>query len=265
MSHHPSPNMPESLAERAAEGRIPARRVWGMLGLRSLLFFSLLLLSALAYRLAGDESPVRSASAWWLWYLTIANIACIVLLVRYGRREGIRLRDLYFFDPSTWKGDVLWFLLATAVSAALVQAPVTLLAKALWGDAGTPNRMLLQPLPVPAIYPLFLLLPITQALAELPTYWGYVAPRLRAAGMNRWVTIGVVGSVLSLQHMFLSFQPDGRYALWLAVKFLPFALWTGVVVDRRPSILPYLMVLHLLLDASLPVLTLLVSRGMILP
>lgn len=57
---------------------------------------------------------------------------------------------------------------------------------------------------------------------------------------------------------------DWRYDLWLAVKFLPFALWTGYVVDRRPTALPYLMGLHFLIDVSLPVVVLMVSRGMAL-
>ena len=79
---------------------------------------------------------------------------------------------------------------------------------------------------------------------------------------GRWTVIGLVGVVLSLQHLFFSFRLDWRFDLWLAVRFLPFALWTGYVVDRRPTSLPYLMLLHFLIDATLPVLLLLVSRGM---
>lgn len=183
-------------------------------------------------------------------------------MARFGRMEGVRLRDMYFINRSTWKGDLLWFLLAGIVSVVVAMPPGTLLAQALWGDASYPNNLLFQPLPLWAIYPLFVLMPVTQALAELPVYWGYAAPRLRAAGMNRWLVIGIVGFVLSIQHMFFSFQWDWRYNLWLAVKFLPFALWTGVVMDRRPTTLPYLMALHFLLDASLPLLALMVSQGL---
>jgi hypothetical protein len=63
-------------------------------------------------------------------------------------------------------------------------------------------------------------------------------------------------------YMFFAFQLDWRHDLWLAVKFLPFALWTGFIVDRRPTTLPYLMGVHFALDASLPLLTFLVSNGM---
>jgi hypothetical protein len=104
-------------------------------------------------------------------------------------------------------------------------------------------------------------MPTIHALAELPTYWGYVAPRLRAWGLNRWLVIALVGSFLSIQHMFFALQWNWQYDLWLAVKFLPFALWTGIVVDRRPTALPYLMAAHFLLDASLPYIVLSVSTA----
>ena len=140
--------------------------------------------------------------------------------------------------------------------------PGTVLASVLWGDASHPNALLFQALPLAAVYPLFVLVPLTQAFAELPICWGYVAARLRAGGMGRVAAVALVGAVLSVQHMFFAFQLDWRYDLWLAVKFLPFALWIGFLVDRRPTVLPYLMGLHLLLDASLPPLLLMVSKGM---
>lgn len=255
------PNAPEALAPLAAEGRIPAGRVWGMLALRPAVSFALLLATAGALAIAGREAAVQASAAWWLWFVTATNVVCIVAMRYFGRREGVRLRDIYFASRATWKGDVAWSLGAFAVTAVVAMLPGTLLAGVLWRDPATPNPMLFQALPLWAVYPLFVLMPTTHAMAELPTYWGYVAPRLRALGANRWFVIVVVGTVLSLQHMFFSFQLDWRYDLWLALKFLPFALWTGFVVDRRPTTLPYLMGAHLLLDSTLPLLTLMVSMG----
>lgn len=245
-----------------AERRLPPRRVWGMLALRSVTSFSLLLVLATLFARLGRPEPVAASSAWWLWFVTAANLASIALMARFARLEGLRLRDVFFVDRSTWRADLVWagvFLLGTVVVA---MPPGMALAWLLWGDANHPNGLLIQPLPLLAVYPLLLLMPVTQALAELPIYLGYVAPRLRAFGYGRWTVIGLVGAVLSLQHLFFSFRLDGRYDLWLAVKFLPFALWTGYVVDRRPTALPYLMAVHFLIDVTLPVLVLLVSRGM---
>ncbi len=258
-------NSPESLRPKIERGVIPARRIWGMLLIRSLLPFAMLLLFAAAYRFSGSNSAIAGASAWWLWFVTIVNIVCIALMLSFSRLEGLRLRELFFLNRLTWKGDLLWLLLAIAGIAVFALLPGNLLARMFWGDPAYPNALLFRPIPLFAIYPLFLLMPVTQALAELPTYWGYVAPRLRASGLQRWLVIAVVGLMLSLQHLFFSFQLDWRYDLWLALKYLPFALWTGFIIDRRPTSLPYLMFVHLLMDSSLPVFTLLVSKGLPLP
>jgi len=249
-------NLPGSIALRAGSKGIPRTRIFGMLALRSALSFSLLLLLAYVFYLAGEKDPVTISAAWWLWFITVTNLVCLFLLYRFSQLEGLKLSDIFYLNRSTWKGDLRWTLIAFLGMAPLALPPGILLAQALWGDPLYPNTLLIQPVPKAAVYPLFLLMPVSQALAELPVYWGYVAPRLRALGLNRVVVILVVGSVLSLQHMFFSFQPDWKYCLWLAVKFFPFALWTGFIVDRRPTALPYLMGLHFLMDATLPYLVL---------
>ncbi len=241
--------------------KTPIKHVWLMLALRSALSFAMLLAVAAAYAAKGSDKPFAASSAWWLWFVTIVNTACIYLMARFGKREGLRLRDIYNVNRTTWKGDLLWLVGAFVGTAVVAQLPGNLIAKAFWGTADVPNSMLFGPLPLFAVYPLFILMPISHALAELPTYWGYVAPRLKSAGMNRWVVILIVGLVLSLQHLCFSFQPDLKYALWLALKFLPFTLFTGYVIDKRPTLLPYMMVVHMLLDALLPYLVLIVSQG----
>ena len=182
-------------------------------------------------------------------------------MVRFGRSEGLRLRDIYYVAGRRGRATSRWTL-SPRRHGDLAQPPGTLLAQALWGDAVYPNPMLFQPLPLLAVYPLFLLMPTTHALRRAADVLGI---RRAAAARLRDEPVGsssrIVGAVLSVQHMFFSFQLDWRYDLWLAVKFLPFALWTGFIVDRRPTTLPYLMGGHFLLDSLLPVLVLMVSRG----
>jgi len=261
MTEETSHNLPELLQPKIESKIIPLPRVWAMLALRSGLSFILLLLTALLLSRLGSQSAIDDASAWWLWFVTITNIVCILLLAFLAKREGMRLRDLYYVNGNSWKRDLAWFAVALAGTAVFAMLPGNLLATLLLGKGVSPNSLLIRPLPLAAIFPLFLLMPVTQGLAELPIYWGYVAPRLRAAGMKKWLVICVVGLALSLQHLFFSFQLNWQYDLWLALKFLPFALWTGFIIERRPSVLPYMMALHLLMDSSLPVLTLLVSQG----
>lgn len=255
------PNSPERLAPLIADGTIPRSRIWLMLALRSTVSFALLLAVAGIMASTGRQDAVRSSAAWWLWYVTITNMLSVYLMARFARAEGMRLRDIYYARRDTWKGDLAWLVVGLVVTAIVAQVPGTWLAGLLWEDPATPNGMLFQALPLLAVYPLFVLMPTIHAFAELPVYWGYVAPRLRAGGMKWWAAIVLVGAFLSVQHMFFSFQLDWRYALWLAVKFLPFALWTGYLIYRRPTVLPYMMAMHFALDALLPLLVLMVSQG----
>ncbi len=238
-------------------------RVWTMLALRSGISFACLLLVAGLYAWRGSGTPFADSAAWWLWYITLANFATIFGLVYGAKAEGLRLRDIYRLSPSTWKVDLLWMVGSFLAMALVAQAPGDALAWLLWGSSSVPNSMLIAPLPVVAIYPLFILFPISHGLAELPLYWGYVAPRLRTLGMSRIRVVLVVAAVLSVQHLFLSFQPDWRYCTWLGLKFFPFAILMGIVIDRRPTVLPYLMGGHMLLDSFLPYLVLLASQGSI--
>ena len=61
------------VARLVADRRLPPRRVWGMLALRSVVSLSLLLAVALAYALLGRADPVAASSAWWLWFVTAAT------------------------------------------------------------------------------------------------------------------------------------------------------------------------------------------------
>lgn len=257
------PNSDEAVAVRVAEGLVPARRVWSMLAVRCVVPFGLqmVLLHVLRGEGLTPTAAAAESAAYWLWFVTLTNVLCIGLLARFARDEGIRLRDIYSFDRATWRGDLAWLGLGVLGSAALAGFAPSALASALLGDPAVAHEMLFRPVPVAFVYPLFVLMPITHALAELPTYFGYVAPRLRGMGLDRWVVLGIVSLTLSIQHLFFGIQYDWRYMLWLAVKFLPFALFVGWILMRRQTTMPYLMVTHGLLDASLPVLLYLVSTG----
>ena len=55
---------------------------------------------------------------------------------------------------------------------------------------------------------------------------------------------------LAAQHIFLPFIPDGGYLLWRLGMFLPFALFTGLVIKIRPSLAPYFLIVHALMDVT---------------
>jgi hypothetical protein len=115
------------------------------------------------------------------------------------------------------------------------------------------TNMLFRPLPTWA-FVLSFLFPLTIWFAELPTYFGYVMPRLfRGAGESQtrpyaaWL---IASFFLAAQHMFLPLILNSGYMLWRFGMFLPFALFTGLVLKYRPSLLPYFVIVHALLDVS---------------
>ena len=126
---------------------------------------------------------------------------------------------------------------------------MTILATMLFGDAMVPTTMMFRPLPTWA-FVLSFLFPLTIAFAELPTYFGYVMPRLEAHLKNGWLAWLIASFFLGAQHMFLPLILDGRFILWRLGMYLPFALFVGLVIKLRPTLLPYLMILHALMDLS---------------
>ena len=126
---------------------------------------------------------------------------------------------------------------------------MNMLGAAIFGDAMTPTYMMFRPLPTWA-FVLSLLFPLTIAFAELPTYFGYVMPRLAAQLKNGWVAWMTASFFLGAQHMFLPLILDGRFMLWRLGMYMPFALFAGLIIKLRPSLLSYFMIIHALMDLS---------------
>lgn len=76
------------------------------------------------------------------------------------------------------KGDLKWLLAAFLVAGPVAYLPNILLGTALWGDPSVGADLSFTALPLPAVWFLIAVFPVTQGLAELPTYFGYVMPRL---------------------------------------------------------------------------------------
>jgi hypothetical protein len=236
------------------------RAVWGMLFLRPALALSAQALVAGAFLLSGTQDPWRLAADWWLAWFGVASVVNLAVLRLLLHREGRRLRDLYRFERDGRRTDLAWAVVALVVSGPVAMLPNLLIAGALWGDAATTGADLsFRALPVLAAGLLVAIFPVVHAMAELPTYYGYVMPRLSAITGWRWRAMLVPALVLSTQHVFLPLLLDWRFVAWRALMFLPFAAWIGFVVMRRPTSLPYLVVGHALIDLSLPILVLLAS------
>jgi hypothetical protein len=248
-------------------GRAPAgaatvrggRAVWPVLFLRMTLAVAFQAAVAAAFVVGGAADPWRAAADWWLAWFGLVSVVNLLVLRSLLHAEGRRLRDLYQFSREGRATDLKWVAIWLVASVPLTVLPNLLLSQALWGTADVSGELTIRPLPVAAAMILVVTFPIVHALAELPTYFGYVMPRLEAATGWGWRAMLVSALVLSAQHMALPLIFDWRYLAWRGLMFLPFAIWIGYVIRRRPTTLPYLVVGHALLDSSLPILVLLAS------
>lgn len=220
---------------------------WWLLVSRTVLFAATQVVTFVALRTASVPNAFDVASGWWLAYAAFANVVTIASL--YLTRGN--LVGLWRFSRETLRSDLLWLGGLLLVAAPIAWLPGRLVARALWGDVDAGNALLIAPLPVAALVVVGLVFVPTQALAELPLYFGHVAPRL-ARALPAWLATVLAATLLSVQHAALPLLEDGRYLLWRGTMFLPFALLVGFAIRRRPTLLPYLVVVHGLMDLQLP-------------
>ena len=222
---------------------------WLMLVSRGLLFLFFQAVIALALFLARQPNAWDNSAGWWMFSVVAANLVCVFLLVGLFKAEGKRYIDILRFSKSTVGRDLLWLFGSSIVGVPVMAAPMTNLAVLIFGDAMAPIHMMFRTLPGWALA-LGILFPLTIPFAELPTYFGYVMPRIAAQIKNNWDAWLIASFFLALQHSFLPFLPDGRFFLWRFGMYLPFALFAGLMLKLRPSLLPYMAIVHGLLDIS---------------
>jgi hypothetical protein len=214
------------------------------LGSRTVLFALWQALIAALYALFRHRAPWDASVAWWPLTATLTNLVSIALLLFWLRKEGAQFWSVFQFERTSWKHDLLLVLGVCALSAPAIVLPSYFLATALFGNAAAAVDLYLRPLPLWAAGISLVGFPLTIALAELPTYFGYVMPRLGRG----WGAVVACAFFLGLQHATLPLLFDWRFILWRASMFLPFALLLGIVLRWRPRLLPYLVVVHGLLD-----------------
>ena len=222
---------------------------WMMLISRSALFLFFQIVITLVLAAVVTPSAWDESASWWTFMAFLANFASLYLLVRVFNVEGKRYFDAIRFSRKTAKTDLIWFFLSSLIGMPIAAAPMNILGAAIFGDPMIPTYMMFRPLPVWA-FVLSFLFPLTIAFAELPTYFGYVMPRLEAQLRNGWLAWLIASLFLAAQHMFLPLILDGRFMLWRLGMYLPFALFAGLMIKLRPTLLPYYMIVHALIDIS---------------
>ena len=195
----------------------------------------------------------HDSAAWWPMAVILTNLVCLALLVRFYREEGQRFWDVFRIERQFVQQDMLFILGFLLIAAPLGYLPNILSAQWLFSDPQIALGMLVRPLPAWAAIASFALFPLLQGMVEIPTYMLYALPRLESQGVRPWLTVALVSFFLSAQHMFAPFIPDAHFIAYRLVMFLPFAVLIALVMRARPRLMPYIAVIHVLMDMSVAV------------
>ena len=223
---------------------------WLMLFSRIVLFFGIQALFALGFLLAKSPSAWEQSANWWPLIVAAVNAVCIVLLVKIFRGEGRRYWDLFRIERKHILRDVLTVVGSFVIGGPIAYFPNVLLGGWLFGDPNATLDLFVRPLPSWAAYASIIVFPITQGLAELATYFGYVMPRLESQRLNKYVAIALPTLMLGLQHLAVPFLCDGRFILWRGLMYIPFAFFAGILLHWRPRLLPYMAIIHTVMNMS---------------
>ena len=232
-------------------------RPWMMLISRSLLFLAFQIIIGLILfdkDLAGFW--VESA-AWWPIAIILTDVTGLCMLIFLYRQEGKRYWEVFQIKGEHIKKDLLFMLASLVILLPVGFLPNILSAQWLFGDSQVALDLLIRPLPMWAAIFSFIAFPLLQGAVELPTYMLYVMPRLEKQGVRSWMAIALTGFFLSAQHIFAPFMPDLKFITYRFVMFLPFAFLIAIILRRRPRLLPYFAIIHVLMNLSVGVMFLL--------
>ena len=229
---------------------------WMMLFIRIVLFILFQSLFAIGLGISGKAMPWAAGANWWPVSVTITNLVCVYLMARFFRSEGKQFWDIFRIRRDNLKSDLLAILGITIVIGPIGFFPNIWLGSLLFSDPQVSLEMLIRPLPMWAVLFSLVAFPLTQGLAELPTYFSYVMPRLEEQGMRSRLAVSLPALMLGFQHCAVPLLFDLPFFTWRLLMYVPFAFAVGIVLHWRPRLLPYLAVIHVLMDASFAVMLL---------
>jgi hypothetical protein len=215
---------------------------FALLGSRLILFLIFQVIIALI------ATSWQVSEKYWLLSATLTNIVSIVFLFIIFRSEGENYLSLFKFNQMNFKKDIFVFIGITILTIPIVFAPGYFLSLLLWNDVNMPTQMMFGTIDKGLVYVLLIVFPVTIALAELATYFGYIMPKLKEQLKIKWLAIFLPILFLSIQHCTLPFIPDLNFIIYRSLVFLPFAVLIGISIYFRPSLFIYFAILHGIMD-----------------
>jgi membrane protease YdiL (CAAX protease family) len=223
---------------------------WLLLPMRLILFALFQGLIALIAPGSFSESWATSI-VWWPVGIVLANLVTIIVMRKLFAAEGMSYCNLFRIERSQFRSDWLPLLGILLFMAILAVVPNMLFAQILFENPEAVPELFIKTLPFGAASILLIAFPVTIALAEMPLYFGYIMPRLERSTKKAWLAIVLVAFFAAAQHMTMPLIFDWHFIIWRLIMFIPFVLFLAIVIRWRPRLLPYIVITHGLLDASL--------------
>lgn len=190
----------------------------------------------------------HESEKYWMLTATLGNFVSIYILIKLYSNEGLHYLDLFRFDKKKLGKDLGLFILLLIILIPLALVPNYFLSLWFWGDTMHSFALLFQELPMGISYFLLLAFPVSIAMAELATYYGYLMPRLKRVLNKKWLAVVLPVIFLSIQHCCLPLIFDAKFIFYRGLMYFPFALLIGIAINKRPRLLPYFVILHGLMD-----------------
>lgn len=214
---------------------------------------------ALGFAIAGVADPWSASTAWWPLTATAGSVVTFAFLRWRATRESFSLTAFYRPIREGMRADLLFALGVAVVGGGLAVVGSVLLAPLFFSDPLAASALLSRPLPLWAAILAVVVFPVSVALTELPLYFGYLQPRLARRTGSAWIAALLPAFFLSVQHVTLPLVFDPAFMGWRAAMFAGFALVLALALWKRPRLLPYLIVVHFLLDLQAAITILLAS------
>lgn len=216
------------------------------LNIRILLMISLQGITFLILR--QSNTTFESSGFYWGTHITIVNFILWFIMIRWFKTNNGRYFD--FFKQFS-KDNTKLFVKILIPLVIISMAPNIILSIVLYQNAQIGTTFLLGDIPLFFMIINLTIFPLVQGIVELPFYYLFIMPKIQTLTTNRWIYIGLPVFFLSIQHAFMPFRLDLTYGVYRSLMFLPFALFIGLLINKKPSMMAYLVILHILMNASL--------------
>ncbi|TVP84528.1 MAG: hypothetical protein EA375_06445 [Acholeplasmataceae bacterium] len=194
--------------------------------------------------LSGKSDAFYVSTTYWTVYVTLTNMVLLALMLTFDSKTGYT--QIFKFE----KKQAIAFLKWIPLLLLSAMGPNLLLSYVIYGDLEIGAKLLLfdHGLLITALN--FSLFPILQGLTEIPFYFLVLKPMLKSHTRKPLFYLGIPILILSLQHIVMPLYLDVSYVLYRGLMFLGFAILIGILIERKPNLMPYFMVMHILMNLS---------------